>query len=625
MKRTIILFFQLCCLSGFAQDSSAYTIYYGGNRNAGFIKIVREQNGINNIHYKLNDRGRGADHYYQVQTNANKGINRFILKGINLGASIDSVNTDITEKDNLFYQVLGKDTTKKDFKSSGLSTYFSTPWMAEFFFPAINDTTIHGEVPVAYYKILDRTIIINNKKQQISLYNLRAINNNWINLVWLRDNHRFFAQFLAWNDVIETGSERLRQEIRRINDSVFYALIEKNSAEKLKKSVDRFALTGCNIVDIERGVLLLKQTILVSHGKIQATGDSVSVKVPSGYTTINATGKTVMPGLWDMHAHYFPLFGNQYLANGITSVRDLGNNLDMKMVQGKINQGKMTGPRLAWLCGFIDMNGDMAGPCGVFIDNLQEGIKAIKTYKRMGYQSIKLYSSLKPEYVKPLAAEAHKLGMPVHGHIPAFMTAAEAIQDGYDEINHLNMLLLGHFGKSVDTRTRIRLSLMRERAYEVSPNSEYARQLITLMKEKKTILDPTSVLYRRITLNDKSTKRDSIEKASADTIFTWLKILHQNGIRFIPGTDAAGGNGLVNELKNYVSVGMSNADALRAGTLWSAQYCKMDKILGTVKKGKMADLIIVLGNPLENLTALDKIEMVVSQGKLFTAKDLAAR
>jgi imidazolonepropionase-like amidohydrolase len=413
----------------------------------------------------------------------------------------------------------------------------------------------------------------------------------------------------------------LLKKLRRIHDSVSNNKLAEQSAELLKKSFHKIGLFNCNYVDVAKGILVTNKTILISNGKIENIADT-SLIIPADYKRINASGKTVMPGLWDMHAHTFPGEGFAYLANGITAVRDLGNNLQLPEVKQKAAAGTLLHPRVAWMSGFIDFNDDMAGPCGVFINNVQEGIQAIRMYKRMGYRSIKLYSSMKPEYVKPLAAEAHKLGMLVHGHVPAHMTAAEAITDGYDEVNHLNMLVLGYFGKEVDTRTRLRLTLMKERAYEASPNSAYANDLIDLMVAKKTVLDPTSVLYGPFLQSGGMSKKDSIQKQCTDTLFAWLKILHQKGIKFVPGTDAGGGNGIVNELKNYAMIGMPNADVLRTATLWSAQYAGLDKELGTVEIGKVADLIIVGGNPLQRLAELDVISMVVTNGRLFYTKDL---
>jgi imidazolonepropionase-like amidohydrolase len=617
MKQILITLSVLLSFSGFAQDSTHHTIYYS-NRNAGFIKINRLPNNIHTIHFKYNDRGRGPDQFFTIETNRQKGFERFTQKGV--GYMKDTVSLNIYKKDTVYYSVKGKDTAKTNFKSLNLYNYASAG-MYEFFYPLLTDSVIHGTHPYVFDKVLEKTFRYNGKPFKAILYNYHFKKNDRQGLVWLTSNNRLLAEISPWNDIIENGKESLRPELRRINDSVMNSRLQQQSAALLQKSFTKTALFNCNYVDIEKGILITNKTIFISNGRIEKITDTAAI-IPADYKRINASNKTVMPGLWDMHAHAFPGEGPGYLANGVTSIRDLGNNLQLSQVKQNSAEGKLLHPRVAWMCGFIDFNDDMAGPCGVFINNVQEGINAVKMYKKMGYQSVKLYSSMKPEFVKPIAAEAHKLGMSVHGHVPAHMTAAEAIRDGYDEVNHLNMLVLGYFGKEVDTRTRVRLTLMKERAYEASPNSSYAQELIALMKQKNIVLDPTSILYGPYATKTNMSSKDSIEKKCTDTLFAWLKVLHENGIRFVPGTDAAAGNGLVNELKNYVSIGMSNADVLRCATLWCAQYSGLANELGIVAEGKIADLILVSGNPLEKISVLDNIQMVITNGRFFYTKDL---
>ncbi len=620
MKYLFTLFLLAFSLAIIGQDSTNYTIYYS-NRHAGFVKIKRFENGSNTVHFMYNDRGRGPDQTFQILINQQKGIEALEQKGV--GYNKDTVSMKIIKKNNEYLNIRGKDSTRASFKALNLYG-LGKSGLYEFFFPLITDTLTHGSQGFVAEKILERKLKWNNKTFTAILYNYKPIKSTTLGLVWMNEKNQMLAEISPWSDIIQNGKESLRKELRRINDSVSNNRLEQESSELMKKSFDKVAFFNSNYVDIENGKLITNKTIFISNGKIENITDT-SFIIPAEYKRINASNKTVMPGLWDMHSHTFPGEGVNYLANGITAIRDLGNNLQLPEVKQKSAEGKLLHPRVAWMSGFIDFNDDMAGPCGVFINNVKEGIEAVRLYKSLGYKSIKLYSSIKPAFVKPIAAEAHKLGLLVHGHVPAHMTAAEAITDGYDEVNHLNMLVLGYFGKEVDTRTRVRLTLMKERAFEASPNSVYANQLINLMVQKKTVLDPTSILYGPYRMSANLSRKDSIEKQCSDTLFAWLKILYQKGIKFVPGTDAAGGVGLVNELKNYASIGMSNADVLRSGTLWCAQYAGLAKELGTVEVGKVADLIILGGNPLQRLAELDVIQMVVTNGRLFYTKDLRAR
>jgi imidazolonepropionase-like amidohydrolase len=618
-KKILSFLFVFAALQTLAQDSSRYTIYYN-TRKAGFIHINRMADGLKTIRYMYNDRGRGPDYQFRIQTNKQGAFTLFELKGI--GYMKDSTKSLAFGDGKLFKRVQGKDTSASiNFKTLNLFGYVPNG-LFEFFYPVATDTALHGDVNYSFKKLTEYTTVLKGKKLKAELWSYGAKGTEYPELVWLYPNHRLLGQFSTWSSVIETGKESLIPQLRKINDSLYYQNLETNSAKIFQKAIDRFALFNCNVVDVVNGKLIPNQTILVSNGTIEAVGDTASVIIPETYKRINASNKTVMPGMWDMHAHQFPGEGPRNLMNGITSVRDLGNSLDVEIQKTKTEQGKIVGPRVAWMCGFIDFNDDMAGPCGVLINNIEEGKAAIRNYYAKGYKSIKLYSSIKADYIKPLAEEAHRLGMRVHGHVPAFVTAEQAIKNGYDEINHLNMMILGYFGNEIDTRTRVRLTIMKERAYEVSPAGTYGQNLLALMKEKNTVLDPTSVVWIPFAAKANMNRKDSVEKACSDTLIAWLTALYKNGTRLMPGTDAGGSNGYTNELKNYVTAGIPAAEVVRMATVYPAQYCGWGEQLGTVTAGKIADLIIVSGNPLERISVLDNVQIVVSNGKLFYPKDL---
>ncbi len=618
-KLAFFLMIAFPCLQLSAQDSTYYSIYHN-IRKSGFIKINRMADGWSHIWLKNKDRSRETDIHFSVKTNSQGAFEQFNANGIQY--PFDSTQTKAVGIGKKFKLLNEKDTTTKDFKSLVLDRYLYISGLNEFIFPVLTDTALHGEQVFQQKKILEKTLSLNGRTIKAALWGLARKDSHLPPLLsWFYPNHRLMGQFNFWAHIIANEMEPLKTELKRISDSVYFSKAEQLSSELLSKTINRFALYNCNVVDVEQGITLTNQTVLVNNGSIENIGDTLSVKIPNDYNIIAATNKTVMPGLWDLHTHYAHATGFAYFLNGVTSVRDLGNSADIELVLQKTNQGLLVGPRIAWMSGFIDNLDNFAGPCGILINTIEEGIKAVYHFKKAGYQSIKLYSSVKPEFVKPLAAEAHKLGMKVHGHVPAFTTAMEAIQYGYDEINHLNFILLGFYGNQFDNRVG-RNVFMTKMANTISPYSAYGQQLIQLMKKHKTVLDATSLLLTNALPKKIISAKDSAINASVDTVHAWLKAFLQNGIRLIPGTDGTKSDGIVTELKNYIKAGVSNAEALRMVTLEAASYCGWAKQLGTVSKGKLADLIVLDDDPLLTINALEKINMVIANGKLFYIKDL---
>ena len=181
------------------------------------------------------------------------------------------------------------------------------------------------------------------------------------------------------------------------------------------------AIVGGTVVDGTGRPPLTDATVLIQRDRIVATGPRTTVSVPGNAEVVDAHGKTILPGLWDMHAHHDQVeWGPLYLAAGVTSVRDCGNLVDFKVaLRRAIQSGRGVGPRLL-LAGLIDGVGPRAmGP--IRAASPTEAIAAVNRLKQSGFEQIKIYSSVKPELVPVIAAEAHRLGMTVTGHVPEGM------------------------------------------------------------------------------------------------------------------------------------------------------------------------------------------------------------
>jgi imidazolonepropionase-like amidohydrolase len=386
--------------------------------------------------------------------------------------------------------------------------------------------------------------------------------------------------------------------------------------------------------------------VLIENGKIIAAGPRAQVKVPKGIKVIDATGKTVLPGLWDMHSHFEQVeWGPIYLAAGATTVRDCGNELEfITAVRDAIAAGRGLGPRIL-AAGIVD--GDSPRAIGVErVTTPEEAKYWVDRYHSLGFQQMKIYSSVKREEVAAVATEAHRLGMTVTGHIPFGMTAYDGVNAGMDQINHITYI--------TDIMTKpmaadaSRMDRLQAQA-DIDLASPEAQKAIDFLKSHDTVLDPTLVVFESFTAGpDKPIEsfepgvakvapelRTQLEEGGvpANIVGVYRKIfskevemvgaLHHAGIPIVAGTDqTVPGYSLYREIELYVEGGFTPMEAIQAATIVPARVMKLDNELGTVEAGKRADLILVDGNPLENIHNIRKVKTVITGGTVYDCAEL---
>ena len=250
--------------------------------------------------------------------------------------------------------------------------------------------------------------------------------------------------------------------------------------------------------DAESGKILPDQDVVITRDRITSIEPSPKRRILGGIAQpeiIDATGKTLLPGLWDMHAHVGDNDGLLNLAAGVTSVRDLANDTDSLLARRqRIADGKEIGTRIV-LAGIIDGRGPFQGPTKVLVSTEAEARAAVDNYKRLGYVQIKIYSSVKPELVPAIIDEAHKNGLRVSGHIPAEMTAAQCVELGYDEIQHVNFLILNFFPDIKNTNTIARLVEPAKVGANLDLTSPQVKAFVRLLQEHHTKLDLTLSIF----------------------------------------------------------------------------------------------------------------------------------
>jgi hypothetical protein len=341
-----------------------------------------------------------------------------------------------------------------------------------------------------------------------------------------------------------------------------------------------------------------------------------------------------MPGLWDMHTHLSLSDGLLQIAAGVTTVRDLGNDpARLQKVRAAFDSGEVIGPR-SFAAGFIDRKSPYSAPTGRLAESLEDALGMVREYAGAGYSQVKIYSSIDPEWVEPIAAAVHQNGMRLSGHIPSYMTAHQAVLDGFDEIQHINMLFLNFLaGPEDDTRTPLRFSLVAEKAAGLDLGSRQVTDFINLLKDKGVVVDPTVTIFdsmfrhrsgepdpsyamiadhmppaiRRGMLAgemDIDERNAATYARSADALLGMIARLHAAGIPLVAGTDAMPGFTLHRELELYHRAGISPADVIRIATLASARVAGDEQSSGSISEGKRADFVLLAGNPLQDISAV---------------------
>jgi Amidohydrolase family len=340
------------------------------------------------------------------------------------------------------------------------------------------------------------------------------------------------------------------------------------------------------------------------------------------------------------------------LAAGVTTVRDMGNNnATLAEAIGRLDRHESIGPHVI-PAGFIEGKSQFNASGGILVDSLEGAKQAVDFYAQRGYPQIKIYNSFKPEWVKETAAYAHQRGLRVSGHIPAFMKAEDAVKDGYDEIQHINQVLLNFYVKpDTDTRSLQRFTLIAENANSLNLDAPPFQDLIKLFIAHKTVLDPTLTAFEAqftqmpgelnpslapvaehlpITLHRGLYKSESEItrqmaprwRASYAKMLEAVARFHRAGIQIVSGTDDFAGFAFQRELELYVKAGIPANEVLRIATWNGATYARVLADRGSIDRGKRADLILIDGDPTQDISSIRNVALVLQDGDAYYPADL---
>ena len=465
--------------------------------------------------------------------------------------------------------------------------------------------------------------------------------------IWLDDNNRLFGSPGKWFAILREGWESKNQqlyELQRKADEERYGRLAKELAQHPQHAV---AIEHVRLFDSEQAGAREDQTVVIEGERIAQAGPAASIEIPKNAERVDGKGKTLLPGLFDMHAHAQPLDGLMNIASGVTSVRDMGNDIEeLGRLEGRWKSGEAIGPRV-WKSGFIDGPGPFQAPTGLYVTTDEEARAAVNRYADLGYIQIKLYSSLKPELVPGIIKVAHQRGLRVSGHVPNGMIASQFVEEGADELQHINFIFLNFLGSQVkDTRTPERFTAVGAYAAKLDLDSKLVKEFIELLQTHHTTVDVTLATFEGMftgrpkvaspdfapVLNrlpaqvqrsaytgglPVSGADDQLYKDSYQAMLRMTKRMYDAGIPILAGTDALAGIMLHRELELQVKAGIPPSKALQNATWNAAKLLKQEKELGSIAPGKVADLVLVEGNPTEQISDVRRCRMVMKNGTLF--------
>lgn len=495
----------------------------------------------------------------------------------------------------------------------------------------------HGEVSIEH---LGRdSVTIEGKKTQLDCYSLAGL--TWgRQTLWMDSKERLIAVVGIGSDieatlpVVRDGFESaLPYFLQRAAEAAVQQLtVTASRLSPLRRTP--LAIVGGTLIDGTGSAPVADSVVLIDGDRIVTAGPRSLVTVPKGARVLDARGKYLLPGLWDMHAHFFKAeFGPAYLAGGVTTVRDVGNEFEfVTTLRDAFRNGRGLGPSML-LAGYIEgKNNDHS--FDIQVDTPEEARIAVRRYRNAGFEQIKIRDRLKPDILKVIAEEAHRLGMTLTGHVPNAMNVLQAVEAGQDQISHISFVAPVFDFKRNPSGP----------GFVVDLDSPKTKHAIELFKEHRTVFDPT-LAYMEMFARAKATPITTFEPgfaklpteyaehlnqvgggAPGSVLLNFLSlvgVLHHAGIPVVAGTDVViPAHSVHRELELFVRAGFTPMEAIQAATIVPARAMKLEKEVGTVEKGKRADLIIVDDDPLQSIGNIRRVRSVIRSGRLFDCAQL---
>jgi imidazolonepropionase-like amidohydrolase len=614
-------------------EEQVYTVLIGGRASG--KETVERSGAIVNVSYTYNDRGRGPEiegHYR--------------LNDAGLPVAID-----LTGKD---YNKAPVNEHWKRSSADGQAWYLSDngppselAWLARAggtaaLLPAGTANVEKGA-----------TLALSAKDQtaHVTLYSVSGLGFS-PTLIWLDGRGEFFASVEPTMSVIRSGWEDVNRQLLDAQAVAEEKRLSVLAATLGHRPAKGLVIRHVRVFDSENAALRENQQVTIANGLIASVATDSSAPTPPGFEAIDGAGKTLLPGLFDMHAHFSSFEGLLNIASGVTSIRDLGNDMDTLLRwRRRFDSNEAIGPRI-FLAGVMDGRGPYTAPTNVLVDTEEEARAAIEKYAANGYIQIKIYSSIKPELVPYIVRVAHENKMRVSGHVPAGMIASQFIAAGVDEMQHINYVFLNFMpDKAASTASRARMVLVAENGAALDQESPEVAAFINVLREKQIVVDPTLGAFEHLFLARPGAVspsyapivdrlppqvrrasyggglavpegKDQTYRASFQAMLRMTRRLYDSGVPLVIGTDGLEGLMLHRELELWVQAGIPAEKVLQIATLGAARVARSADTLGSIAPGKRADLLLVEGNPVRTISDIRKCRVTIKDGIVYRSDNL---
>ncbi len=484
-----------------ATQTTTFLLFVDGGKKAGEQVVERDDDGTVRVRYIFKNNGRGPELKETMHIGQDGTFIDYAVSGNSTFGAV--VNETFNRKGDVGHW---KSTSEGGSKNLSLGAMY-VPLNNSF---EVTSATISalaarpdGKLPLLpsgtlSQRVLDTVEVSNNgQKQSVQLLALTGLGLQ-PSFYWATTGAKprlFSAIYPGQLTFIEAGwqsNESLLAERQKLAESKLLVDLANSLQHPLPGLT---VVRNARVFDSAKATVGAPSDVYVLRGRItQVLPAGSPARGP--HNEIDAAGRIMLPGLFDMHGHVGRWEGGLNIAAGVTSVRDMGNdNTQMQMILDETANGKLLGPQVV-PAGFLEGESPFSANNGFVIKDLAGAKNAIDWYAGHGYPQLKIYNSFPKAILKDTVAYAHSRGMRVGGHIPAGLRAFEALEAGYDEIQHINQVMLNFLATpQTETRTLERFILPSEKIADYDMNSPKVKQFIDTLKKKKVVVDPTLATF----------------------------------------------------------------------------------------------------------------------------------